>query len=76
MILDNASYHTAAITDKHIVSLDLPIMFLGPYSYLLAPIELYWGLFKFGDLNVECHQVSKSKYPFFLTNHFQSSSLI
>ena len=40
---DNASYHTSNSTREVLKSLDVPIMYLGPYGYNLAPCELFFG---------------------------------
>ena len=61
VLIDNASYHTSASTLKLLKEQEVPIFFLGPYSYLIAPIELYWGLFKNADLNLDSIPTSKSK---------------
>lgn len=53
MILDGASYHTCSSTRALISQLGLPVLFLGPYLYLIQPIELYWGMFKDADLNID-----------------------
>lgn len=62
ILLDNAAYHTSKSTLKMIQDLEIPVLFLGPYSYLMAPIELYWGIFKKMDLNPNEIPTSKSKY--------------
>ena len=62
MIIDNAAYHSSKTTRKMFSDLDLPIFFLGPYSYFMAPIELYWGLLKDADLNPDIVPTSKSKF--------------
>jgi hypothetical protein len=36
-----------------IKKLGIKIIFSGPYSYISAPIELFFGLLKHGDLNPE-----------------------
>ena len=61
MLFDNAAYHTSESTMNVFKELDLPIIFLGSYSYLMAPIELYWGVFKDADINPENYPTGKSK---------------
>ena len=72
-MLDNAYYHGAAISDFLVKDPELPIMFLGPYSYLTAPIELYWGMFKETDLNIDSVPTSKSKFLHLNSYPFQNS---
>jgi hypothetical protein len=48
---DGASYHSADETIKTMRALDIPIMQLAPYSYLSAPCELAFGLFKSVNIN-------------------------
>ena len=62
VLLDNASYHTSTQTMKVLSLLEIPVIFLGPYSYLMNPIELFWGMFKDADLNKENLPTGKSKY--------------
>ena len=51
ILLDNAPYHRAqSIMDKYL-DLALPIMFLGPYHYRIAPVELMYSWIKNRDLN-------------------------
>ena len=51
ILLDNAPYHTSKETRKVLGSLNIPTMFLAPYSFDVAPCELYFALFKSKDLN-------------------------
>jgi transposase len=61
---DGASYHHAKETRLTVKALKLPIMFLAPYSYLTAPCELAFGMFKNKNLNPEGKPLGKrSKYP-------------
>ncbi len=59
VLLDNASYHRSAETRSAIKKLGMPTIYSGPYSYISAPIELYFGLLKRGDLNPERKQLGK-----------------
>ena len=43
---DGAKYHHSKETVQTLKELDVPIMFLAPYSYLSAPCELAFGQFK------------------------------
>ena len=66
-VIDNAAYHSSTSTIEMLSRYDVPILFLGSYSYLMAPIELFWGLFKNADLNPNNVSTTKSKF-FILTN--------
>lgn len=59
VLLDNASYHRSIETRVAIKKLGMPTIYSGPYSYISAPIELYFGLLKRGDLNPERKQLGK-----------------
>ena len=59
MLLDNAKYHKLAEVRAAIKKFGISVIFSGPYSYVSAPIELYFGLLKRGDLNPERHQLGK-----------------
>ena len=51
LLFDNASYHTSEATLGLMEQLAIPVMFFGPYSYNVAPCELWFGLFKQEDIN-------------------------
>ena len=57
--MDNAKYHKSAEVRAAVKKLGIPLIYSGPYSYISAPIELYFGLLKRGDLNPERLQLSK-----------------
>ena len=59
ILLDNASYHQSMEARAGFKKLGLPVIFSGPYSYVSAPVELYFGLLKRGDLNPERLQLGK-----------------
>jgi hypothetical protein len=50
-MLDNASYHRSPATRELMVGLRLPVMFLGPYHFRMAPIEMVFNFIKDHDLN-------------------------
>ena len=51
LLLDNASYHRSTfIMDKYKL-LRLPICFLGPYDFKLAPVEKFFRCIKARDSN-------------------------
>ena len=49
--LDNAPYHTSTETMKMLEQLKVPLLMLAPYSYDVAPCELFFSLFKSSDIN-------------------------
>jgi hypothetical protein len=51
IMIDNASYHRSAITKAKLEYLNVPIMYLGPYHFRLAPVELFFSFIKGKDLN-------------------------
>ena len=59
ILLDNAAYHKSLETRAAIKKLGIKTIYSGPYSYISAPIEKYFGLLKRGDLNPEKQQVGK-----------------
>ena len=50
-LLDNAAWHTSKVMRKRLARLGLRVIFSGPYSYSVAPVELVFAALKFGDLN-------------------------
>ena len=51
VLLDGASYHNSKTTIQVFEQLKIPVMFLGPHSYNVAPCELYFAWFKKDDIN-------------------------
>ncbi len=51
ILLDNASYHCSKETIAMLKTQRIPTMFLGPYSYDVAPCELFFASFKQVELN-------------------------
>jgi transposase len=62
ILLDNASYHGSAATLRLCKELRLPIMFTGPFSYAVSPVELFWSLLKRKDLNPDRLPLSKGYF--------------
>jgi hypothetical protein len=52
IVLDNAPYHRSRVMTAWCRELKLPLMFLGPYQYSMAPIELMFSFMKNRDLNL------------------------
>ena len=60
VLLDNAPYHASKETLAVLKSLKVPTMFLAPYSFDVAPCELYFARFKSKDINPEGLATGKS----------------
>ena len=50
-MLDNAMYHRSNLTKSKLDDLKIPLMYMGPYQFRLAPIELFYSYIKGKDLN-------------------------
>jgi transposase len=50
-LLDNASFHKSEKAMNGFKRMDLPIMFLGPYSFNMAAVEKLFSFVKNRDLN-------------------------
>lgn len=51
IMIDNAPYHCSKQVLEYLEKLRVPLMFLGPYSYDIAPCELYFAKFKQTNIN-------------------------
>ena len=51
IMIDNAPYHRSAITKDFAQRMSLPLMFLGPYQFAMAPVEKFFAFIKARDLN-------------------------
>jgi len=51
ILLDNASYHRSVQVLDQMRVLKLPVLFLGPYHFRMAPIEMAFNFIKNHDLN-------------------------
>ena len=51
-MLDNANYHRGVPVIHLMNSLRLPVLFMGPYHFRMAPIEMVFNHIKNRDLNV------------------------
>ena len=51
ILLDGASYHKSRETIEIFERLRIPVMFLAPHSYNVAPCELYFAWFKKDEIN-------------------------
>ena len=50
-MLDNAPYHRSKYLMANYERMKMPIMFLGPYHFGMAPIELMFSYIKQYDIN-------------------------
>ena len=68
LLLDGARYHTGSRVREYLRKLELDVIWSGPYSYSTAPIEMLFGLLKFGELNPDGKATGKkvSPYSFYL----------
>jgi transposase len=51
IMLDNAPYHRSIAVKSKLQELRIPLMYLGPYQFKMAPIELFFSFIKSKDLN-------------------------
>ena len=51
IMIDNAPYHRSKLVMEKLQILKVPIMYLGPYHFGLAPVELMFSYIKNRDLN-------------------------
>ena len=59
---DRASYHKAKGIYEMLERLRIPIMMQGPYSYDIAPCELFFAAFKNDDINPRMVPLGKSHF--------------
>jgi hypothetical protein len=50
-MLDNASYHRGVHAKHQMEVLKLPVLYLGPYHFRMAPVEMLFNYIKCHDLN-------------------------
>ena len=48
---DNAGYHRSNYMRSKFQELKIPLLYLGPYHFKMAPIELFFAFMKSHDLN-------------------------
>jgi len=51
IMMDNAPYHTCNKMMEFYEKYQLPIIFTGPHSYSVSPVELFFAHFKRADIN-------------------------
>jgi transposase len=50
-MMDNAPYHRGVGVREQMKALKLPVLFLGPYHFRMAPVEMVFNFIKSHDLN-------------------------
>ena len=50
-VLDNAAYHRSEATRRLMDQLRIPVLYLGPYHFRMAPVEMLFNYVKNRDLN-------------------------
>ena len=51
IMIDNAQYHRGALTTDFFEKKDIPVLYLGPYHFKMAPIEMFFSYLKSYNLN-------------------------
>lgn len=51
ILLDNAGYHKGSDIRFKLNKIKIPLMYLGPYHFRMAPIEMFFSFMKSHDLN-------------------------
>jgi DDE superfamily endonuclease len=51
IMLDNASYHRSNFVRQKLERFKIPIIYMGPYQFKMAPVELFFSYIKSKDLN-------------------------
>ena len=51
VLIDNAPYHRSRETREFIARARVPLMYLGPYQFAMAPVEKFFAFIKCRDLN-------------------------
>ena len=59
VLIDNAPYHSSNQSMRMFQQLKIPLMFLAPYSFDVAPCELFFAWFKRVDINPDGIAVGK-----------------
>ena len=63
LMLDNAGYHRGVIARDIMEKLHLPVLYLGPYHFRMALVEMAFNFIKNHDLNPLVSKV-RSRYDF------------
>jgi len=46
IMVDNAQYHRGALTIEYFEKKGIPVLYLGPYHFKMAPIEMFFSYLK------------------------------
>ena len=60
IVLDNAQYHRGSVTIEYFENKDIPVLYLGPYHFKMAPIEMFFSYLKSYNLNPLRTKISKA----------------
>jgi transposase len=52
LLIDNAPYHRSKSVRNFLISNNVPVLFLGPYQFNMAPVEKFFSFIKCRELNV------------------------
>ena len=63
-MIDNAAYHRGVATQKVMDQLMIPVLYLGPYHFRMAPVEMLFNYVKSTYLNPLRSQI-RAWYAFF-----------
>jgi transposase len=53
ILMDNAPYHHGRNFAERMRQLQVPLIYLGPYQFKMAPVELCFSFIKKHDLNLD-----------------------
>ena len=51
IMLDNAAYHRSAYVRSKLSDLGIPTLYLGPYHFKMAPVEMFFSYIKARNIN-------------------------
>lgn len=79
IMLDNAKYHKSRVNMRRYNKLEIPVFFLGPYSFDVAAIERLFANIKRNDLNPKNHnfenRLNKGRYLVWLAEEVRKLKL-
>jgi hypothetical protein len=50
-MIDNSAYHNSRATQEFMARMLIPVLFLGPCQFFMAPVERFFGFIKGRALN-------------------------
>ena len=60
IMIDNAQYHRGTLTIEFFEKKGIPVLYLGPYHFKMAPIEMFFSYLKTKNLNPLKTKISTS----------------